>query len=261
MAGEILVVHRLPVAGITARKLVRPRVSHQPDHVLDAVVIRHKLVGQGFDNGAQFEMGKPTRRDRLDSGGCAEKIAGDRAGRVTVPTVIHRENDGVFEIPGTECAINSHRQSFFGDESFSKFAQRGAFVGTRVRQAFGFLDGRQSFLVGRMLAVLFFCRVNSVDEGYTVKNQADHDGKRPRTEESAGMSMGDRGEISAGCKNVRRHAAGSMFAAQGMREVHAYGGYTHHSAAAFAVVGGPRHFAPAGLQRGETSGSRSAAAE
>ena len=75
------------------------------------------------------------------------------------------------------------------------------------------------------------------------------------------MSMGYRGEISAGCKNVRMHAAGLMFAALRMREVHAYGGYTHHSAAAFAVVGGPRHFAPAGLQRGETSGSRSAAAE
>src|SRR2546430_5732798 len=206
-------------------------------------------------------MGKPTGRDRLDSSGCAEKIAGDRAGRVTVPTVIHRENDGVFEIPGTECAINSHREGFLGYETLSKLAQRAALARARFCQAFGFLDGSQSLLMGRMFAKLFFCRPNGVGKRGTGKHQAYYDGERPCGEESAGMSMGYRGEISAGCKNVRMHAAGLMFAALRMREVHAYGGYTHHSAAAFAVVGGPRHFAPAGLQRGETSGSRSAPAE
>src|SRR2546425_11200837 len=47
----------------------------------------------------------------------------------------------------------------------------------------------------------------------------------------------------------------------GSREVHANRSHAHHAAAAFAVVHGPRHFAAAGLQRGEAGGSRSTAAE
>src|SRR5260370_32016663 len=97
-------------------------------------------------------MSEPARGDGFDSGAGAEKIAGDRAGRVTVSAVIYREDDGVFKIPGAERAVNSHCQGFFGDESFSKFAQRGACAGARLRQAFGFLDGSRSFLMGRMFA-------------------------------------------------------------------------------------------------------------
>src|SRR5438445_10929059 len=41
-----------------------------------------------------------------------------------------------------------------------------------------------------------------------------------------------------------------------MREIHTQGSDAHHAAATFAVVGGARDFATAGLQRGEAGGSR-----
>src|SRR5260370_35848205 len=75
------------------------------------------------------------------------------------------------------------------------------------------------------------------------------------------MSMGDRGEIVAGCKDARHQAVWMALAAQGMRVIHAHGSHAHHSAAAFAVVGGARRFAAAGVQRGKAGGSRRAAAE
>src|SRR5258708_32583242 len=74
------------------------------------------------------------------------------------------------------------------------------------------------------------------------------------------MSMGDRGEIVAGCKNARKQAAWFALAAHGMREIHAHGSHAHHSAAAFAVVRGPRHFAAAGLQVGDVGGALGEAA-
>src|SRR5260370_42531653 len=55
--------------------------------------------------------------------------------------------------------------------------------------------------------------------------------------------------------------AAMVFATQGMREIHAHGGHAHHSAAAFAVVGGTRHSAATGLQSREAGGSRGAATE
>src|ERR1700687_4306411 len=75
------------------------------------------------------------------------------------------------------------------------------------------------------------------------------------------MSMGDRREFVAGCKDARKQAVRMALGAEGMREIHAHGSYAHCAAAAFAVVRGPRHFAAAGLQRGEAGSSRRAAAE
>src|SRR6266481_3724239 len=46
-----------------------------------------------------------------------------------------------------------------------------------------------------------------------------------------------------------------------MREIHTQWSDAHHAAATFAIVGGPRHPAVAGLQRGEAGGSRSTPAE
>src|SRR5260370_20803804 len=90
--------------------------------------------------------------------------------------------------------------------------------------------------MGWMLAELFFCRVNGFGERLAHKRQADDDGKRPRAETAARMSVSDRGEIAAGCKDIRKQAVWITLAAQRAREAHAHGGHAHHSAAAFAVV-------------------------
>src|SRR6266704_258835 len=209
---------------------------------------RGKIVGDGFNGRAQFEPREPALGDRFDSGASAQKIAGDRARRVAVSAVIHSENNSVFKIFCSERAIDPHCQSFLGHEPLSKFTQRTTFAGARLCQAFSFLDGGQSFLMGWMFAELFFCRVNGFGERLAHKRQADDDGKRPRAETAARMSVSDRGEIAAGCKDIRKQAAWITLAAQRMREVHAHGGHAHHSAAAFAVVHGPRHPAAAGLQ-------------
>src|SRR5260370_16641545 len=113
--------------------------------------------------------------------------------------------------------------------------------------------------MGWMFAELFLCRVNGVLERAAHEQQADHDGKRAGAEAAARMPMGDGREIAAGCKDVRKQTVWMALAAQGMREVHAHGGHAHHSAAAFAVVGGARRFAAAGVQPGEPRGSRGAA--
>src|SRR6266849_7777288 len=101
--------------------------------------------------------------------------------------------------------------------------------------------------MGWMFAELFLCRVNGVLERAAHKQQADHDGKRAGAEAAARMSMGDRREIVAGCKDARNQAVWMALAAEGMRVIHAHGSHAHHAAAAFAVVHGPRHFAAAGL--------------
>src|SRR5260370_2887727 len=115
--------------------------------------------------------------------------------------------------------------------------------------------------MGWMLAELFFCRVNGFGERLAHKRQADDDGKRPRGEAAARMSVSDRGEIAAGCKDIRKQAVWITLAAQRVREVHAHGGHAHHSAAAFAVVHGSRHPAAAGLQCREAGRSWRSAAE
>src|SRR6266849_2691410 len=115
--------------------------------------------------------------------------------------------------------------------------------------------------MGWMSVEFFLSRVNGVLERVARKQQADHDGKRARGEAAARMPMGDGREIAAGCKDVRQQTVWMAFAAQGMREIHAHGSHEHHSAAAFAVVGGARRSAAAGVQRGEAGGSRGAAAE
>src|SRR5260370_35196467 len=94
-----------------------------------------------------------------------------------------------------------------------------------------------------MFAELFLCRVNRIRERVARKHQADHDGKRARAEAAARMSMGDRREIVAGCKDARKQAVRMPLAAQGMHEIPAHGTYAHHQPAAFAVVHAPRTFA------------------
>src|SRR6266849_10782000 len=81
-----------------------------------------KIVGDGFDGRAQFELGEPATGDRFHSGGSAEKIAGNRACRIAVTAVIYGENDSVFKIFCSERAVQPHRQRFFGYEPFSKLA-------------------------------------------------------------------------------------------------------------------------------------------
>src|SRR5260370_35178309 len=102
--------------------------------------------------------------------------------------------------------------------------------------------------MGWMLAELFFCRVNGFGERLAHKRQADDDGKRPRAETAARMSVSDRGEIAAGCKDIRKQAVWITLAAQRVREIHAHGGHAHHSAAAFAVVHGSRDPASTGFK-------------
>src|SRR5437667_5629020 len=99
-------------------------------------------------------------------------------------------------------AINSHRECFLGDETFSKFAEGTAFAGARLREAFGFLDGRQSFLIGWVLAKLVFGRVDGFGEWCAPEYQADHEGKCPRAERATRMSMSNGGKIAGSCKDI-----------------------------------------------------------
>ena len=111
--------------------------------------------------------------------------------------MIHGQNDAVFKIARGERAIEPHRECFLGHESLSHHAQGAAFPGTSFGERFRLLHGRESFLVGFMVAEFFFRRVNRLLERAARQDQTDDDGEHAGAEAPARMSMGDGRQIAA----------------------------------------------------------------
>src|SRR5258708_7556401 len=100
-----------------------------------------KIIGEGFDDGAQFQVGEPAIGNRFNSSCRSKKIAGDRACRVAVSAVIYGEDGPVFKILCAQRAVQSHGQGFFRYEPFPGVTPRATLPSAGPLQAFPFFDG------------------------------------------------------------------------------------------------------------------------
>ena len=172
--------------------------------------------------------------------------------------MVDGENDAVLEVLGGKSTIETHGEGFFGDEAFAEFAKSGAFAGAGFGERFGFRDGGERFFVKRMASELVFCGFEGIGKRMAGKKLADDEGEGSGGKDSAGMAVGESGEIVADIENVGGNAIAVELADLRMSEIHAERSNAHDAAAAFAVVGSASDFAAAGLQSGEARRTGSA---